>query len=191
MAEPTEKEIITGCQKQERYWQEQLHRRYFGVLLKVCARYASNMEDAEQLVQDSFLRIFSKIDTYKNAGSFEGWLKKIAVNICLDFLRSKAGRMSMQVYANTDEVHGVQNTLMPDGLQQMEFKDLLQMIQSLPDNTRTVFNLFVFEGYGHEQISKALNITENTSAWHMHQARKALQRKIKSLNLQYHRYAGK
>jgi RNA polymerase sigma-70 factor (ECF subfamily) len=191
MQEHSEQEILSGCRKQQRYWQEQLHRRYYGVLLKLCVRYARSQEDAEQLVQDGFLRIFSKIDTYKQTGSFEGWMKHVTVNICLDYLRTKAARTAADLELNpkAEEVH--ESSLVQDGLQQLAYKDLLSCIQELPDTTRIAFNLFVFDGYTHKQIADTLGISEGTSTWHVHNARKLLQKRILQLNLQNMSYAGK
>jgi RNA polymerase sigma-70 factor (ECF subfamily) len=191
MQDHTEQEIIAGCRKQQRYWQEQLHRRYYGVLLKLCARYARSMEDAEQLVQDGFLRIFSKIDTYRNAGSFEGWMKHVAVNICLDYLRTKAAKALPDVEISSRAEETMEGSSVQDGLQQLAYKDLLCCIQELPDATRIAFNLFVFDGYTHKQIADELGISEGTSTWHVHNARKLLQKRIIQLNLQNMSYAGK
>jgi len=191
MPEISEQEMIDGCLRQEHYWQQQLHIRYYGVLLKVCARYAGNPEDAEQMAQDAFLRIFSRMDSFKNAGSFEGWMKRITVNICLDALRSKVGKAAARPQAVMPSDDYLASDLVQDGLQQLLFKDLLTLIQGLPDLTRTVFNLYVFDGHAHKQISAALGITENNSSQHVHLARQILQKKIKTLHLQYHSYAGK
>ena len=135
------------------------------------------MEDAEQLLHDGFLRVFLKIDSFKGEGSFEGWMKRIVVNTCLDFLKSKQSR-SMQLHVNDALITEQLTVTEYDGLRKLQFKELLVMIQSLPDTTRTVFNLFVFEGFGHRQIAGELNISEGTSAWHLHHARGLLQKKI-------------
>ena len=85
----SEQEIIAGCRDQNRTLQEHLYKIYYSMFLKVCARYAKDMMDAEQLLNDGFLKIFNNISKFGNAGSFEGWMRRIMVNTCLDYLRSK------------------------------------------------------------------------------------------------------
>ncbi len=191
MPEHSEHDMIEGCRQHQRYWQEQLHRRYYPVLLPICARYARSVEDAEQLLQDSFLRIFSKIHSYKNIGSFEGWMKQIVIHICLDFLRTRAAKSPSESEIKEDILDIIPGNAVQDGLHQLAFKDLLGIVQLLPDMTRTVFNLFAFEGYSHREIGALMGITEGTSSWHVHHARKRLQEQILSLRLQHVTYAGK
>lgn len=173
-----EEDIIKGCRRQDRTVQEHLYKQYYSLFLKMCARYAKDIQDAEQLLNDAFLRIFTKIDSYKQSGSFEGWMKRIVVNTCLDYLRSSALKHAMKINMNVDVTTDTSVSVNNDGMTKMEFAALLLCIQSLPVVTRTVFNLFVFEGYPHKQIAEMLDITENTSGWHVHQARKMLQKKI-------------
>lgn len=136
------------------------------------------MQDAEQLLNDGFLKVFTQIDNFKNTGSFEGWMRRIVINTCLDYLRSTALKeeMAMHVRAIPAEESNLAVTNM--GLDNIEFKDMVVMIQSLPAMTRTVFNLFVFDGFNHKEIGAQLDISEGTSHWHLHQARNLLQKKI-------------
>ena len=175
----SEEEIIAGCRKKNRAIQEQLYKTYYSMFLKVCARYAKSMLDAEQLLNDGFLKVFSQIEFYKNAGSFAGWMRRIIVNTCIDYLRGNALKedMIMHVYAIPAEESDI--SVSNEGIENLEFKELVNMIQSLPAITRTVFNLFVFDGYNHKEISEQLSISEGTSHWHLHQARNMLQKTIK------------
>jgi len=187
----SEQEIITGCKDNKRVFQEMLYKQYYNLFLKICSRYALNMEDAEQLLNDGFLKIFNHISGYKNAGSFEGWMKRIMVNNCLDYLKSKdtknALKISHAVPAN--ETHEV--AIAADVVKAMEFKELLGMIQTLPYTTKTVFNLYVFEGFAHKEISQMLDMSEGTSSWHLHHARNLLQKEIKKNNLERTKYEHK
>lgn len=190
--EYNEQELILGCRNGDRMMQEALYKAYYSTFLKVCIRYARNMEDAEQLLNDGFLKIFTKINSYDNAGAFGGWMRRIMVNTCLDYLRSHELKTSMQMHVNTDKLedtfsHASTNT----GLEQIEFKELVNLIQSLPAMTRTVFNLFVFDGMTHKQIAGVLPISEGTSHWHVHQARHMLQKKISKLDGKATIYASK
>ena len=174
----SEQDIIAGCRKKSRAIQEHLYKQYYSVMLKVCARYSKNMQDAEQLLNDGFLKIFTQIDKYGSTGSFEGWMKRIMVNTCLDYLRSTYLREEMTMHVNAIQPEDTNLSVSNEGLEQIEFRELVNMIQVLPAMTRTVFNLFVFEGYNHKDISEQLDISEGTSHWHVHQARNLLQKKI-------------
>lgn len=188
MPEYSEQELINGCRDQNRTLQEQLYKLYYSVFLKVCARYARDMQDAEQLLNDGFLKIFTQINTFKNNGSFAGWMRRIMVNTCLDYLRSKYLKDSMVMNVNTVQAEQSNVSVSNDAFDNIEFKELVSIIQLLPPMTRTVFNLFVFEGYNHGEIAVQLGISENTSHWHVHRARSLLQKKLKkndSLNVTY------
>jgi len=175
----SEQEIIAGCKKQNRTSQEYLYKQYYSILLKVCARYAKNMSDAEQLLNDGFLKIFNGIEKYSNTGSFGGWMKKIMVNTCLDYLRSNCLKEEISIHVNAVQADQADIAVNNDMMETIEFKELLKMIQGLPAMTRTVFNLSVFEGFSHKEIAGQLTISESTSSWHLHQARHLLQKKIK------------
>jgi len=174
----SEQDIIAGCRKKNRAIQEHLYKVYYSVMLKVCARYSKNMQDAEQLLNDGFLKIFTQIEKYSNTGSFEGWMKRIMVNTCLDYLRSTYLKEEMTMHVNAIQPEDTNLSVTNEGLEHIEFRELVNMIQLLPSMTRTVFNLFVFEGYNHKDISEQLDISEGTSHWHVHQARNLLQKKI-------------
>lgn len=176
----TEKEIIEGCRRNERVFQEHLYKHYYNLFLKVCARYARDMEDAEQLMQDGFLKIFNRIGDFGFKGSFEGWMRKIMVNTCLDYLKSKYLKQSMQVQLGAEiterEVFSVRN----DALGNLRLREILHLIQQLPPMSRVVFNLFVFEGYAHKEIARMLDMSEGTSQWHVNNARKLLKVQLKN-----------
>ena len=175
-----EQEIIFGCRKGERVFQEHLYKTYYSTLIKICLRYAKDMQDAEQLLNDGFMKIFTHISKYEQSGSFEGWMKKIMVNTCLDYLKSSYLKNSMKMNFNANLVENTNLSVSNESIEKMEFKELVNMIQALPAMTKTVFNLFVFEGYSHKEIAKQLDISEGTSYWHVHQGRTLLQKKIKN-----------
>lgn len=166
-----------------RLFQEMLYKTYYSLFMKTCVRYAKNMEDAEQLVNDGFLRIFKNIDGFRNNGSFEGWMKRIVVNNCLDYLKSKQLKEAT-LLAPTNDTHYENATDNYDGeaLGKIAFKELLCMIQTLPTVSKTVFNLYIFDGYSHKEIATIMSITTATSSWHVHHARQLLQKKITSKN---------
>jgi RNA polymerase sigma factor (sigma-70 family) len=182
MTEQTEKEIINGCLRGETAAQEKLYKQYYTTLLKICARYVENMSDAEILLNDSYYKAFQHLSTYQFKGSFEGWLKRITVNTCVDYIRSKEfqkGRKTIEI-----KEFSLNHSVQPedDFIGKLEFHSLLKMIQELPNNMKAVFNLYVFEEYSHKQIGEELRMTENNSQWHLHQARKMLREKIMQRN---------
>jgi len=174
----SEEEIIAGCRKKSRAIQEHLYRAYYSTFLKVCARYAKNMQDAEQLLNDGFLKIFTQVEYFKSTGSFTGWMQRIMINTSLDYLRGSALREDTAMHANCIPIEESNIAISDETIENMEFRDLVKIIQLLPATTRTVFNLYVFDGYTHKEISEQLAISEGTSHWHVHQARLSLQKKI-------------
>lgn len=187
----SEKEIIKGCQESDRVYQEYLYKHYYSLFLKICARYAKSLEDAEQLLNDSFLRIFNNINSFRQTGSFEGWMKRIVVNTCLDYLKSKQLKNAMQVSYAASMPEDSDIPVATQAIHQLEFKELLEMIQTLPPVSKTVFNLYVFDGYAHKEIGVMLDISESTSSWHLHHARNLLQKKLKSANAEPKMYEHK
>lgn len=183
MAQYSEREIINGCRENNRFFQELVYRKYYSDFLKTAVRYAKSREEAEQLVHDAFIRILTHIDQYRHTGSFEGWMKRIVVNICLDYLKSKSWKTQEKIFMMSS-LPGVEN-LFPDTgenvLDHVSFKELLLMIHDLPLISRTVFNLYVFDGFSHKEISERLNISEGTSSWHVHHARTMLRKKINAM----------
>jgi len=180
MPEYTEQDIIEGCKRNDRSLQEHLYKKYYSLFLKLCARYARDMHDAEQLMQDGFLKIFNHIRDYSGKGSFEGWMRRIVVNTCLDYLKSKYLKNAMQLHFPSEIGDSATFSISNNALDKIAMKDLLGIIQTLPPMSRTVFNLFVFEGYSHKEIGALLDMSEGTSQWHVNNARKNLQQKIKA-----------
>lgn len=187
----SEEEIIAGCRKKNRAIQELLYKTYYSVFLKVCGRYAKSMLDAEQLLNDGFLKVFTQIDLFKNTGSFAGWMRRIMVNTCLDYLRSTALKEEMILHVRAVPAEESNIAVGNDAVESMEFKELVQSIQTLPTMTRTVFNMFVFDGFSHREISEQLTISEGTSHWHLHQARNLLQKRIKETEKKNVKYEAK
>ena len=180
----SEKDIIKGCQDNNRVQQESLYKQYYSLFLKICLRYSKNMEDAEQLLNDGFVRIFKSIAGFKQSGSFEGWMKRIMVNTCLDYLKSKQLKDSLQISYASALPEDTNIALSTEAVKRLEFKELIDMIQCLPPVSKTVFNLYVFDGFSHKEIGTMLDISENTSSWHLHHARNQLQKRLKKNNVE-------
>lgn len=158
--------------------QKKIYERYAPLFFTICLRYTKSNSDAEMILQDAFLKIFKYISDYGHKGSFEGWMKKIVVNTCLDALKTKVHAENM----NTDYQESVLNldsfVTINDAVVKMTLQEIMHYVQGLTDMTRSVFNLFVFEGYNHKEISELLGISVGTSQWHVNNARKILKEKL-------------
>ncbi len=139
----------------------------------VCLRYSGNEEQAEDLLQDSFLKAFEKIKTFKNDGSLGGWLRKLTLNTALEFYRKN--KRTNQTFELTDySLDLIDDTI----IEQLELEDLLLKIQKLPTGFRTIFNLYAIEGYNHREIAELLDISDGTSKSQYSRARKLLKNMI-------------
>lgn len=175
----TDQEIIAGCKAQDRKVQAGLYRQYYSDFLKICMRYAVSQQDAEQWMNDGFYKIFTRIEQYRGDGSFEGWMKRILVHTCLDNVKSVMRKQGDR-YMEIDDVKAqqVMAAHSDNAIQQIGFKELVHTIQALPAMHKTVFNLFVFDGYSHKEIAQILNIKEGTSYWYVNQARELLKQRL-------------
>lgn len=166
----TEKELISGCLAQDRSVQQLVYNKFAPKVLGICKRYMKDRERAEEMAMNTFLNVFGKMSQYKNNGSFEGWIMRIAVNQCLMELRKKTSfnleivveSISIPTYSNADE-------LVFEG-------DIEQMLKILPDGARIVFNLHAIEGYKHVEIAEKLGISEGTSKSQLAYAREKLKK---------------
>lgn len=169
-------QLISQCQKGERKAQHQLYQLFGAKLYSVCLKYSRNKAEAEDNLQDSFLVIFKKIGQYKHKGSFEGWLKRISVNTCLQKYR---GQVVFEIIPNK-EIKDQAVVVATDEEENISLQYLLQLIQDLPDRYRLVFNLYVLDGYSHKEIAAMLEITEGTSKSNLSRARLILKEKIEA-----------
>jgi RNA polymerase sigma factor (sigma-70 family) len=170
-------EIIKGCLAGKRQYQKMLYDKYAPKMLYVCLRYTTNKDEAQDVLQEGFIKIFRNLHTFKHEGSFEGWLRRIFVNCSLEFLRNKKRAL---LFDDIDDMRH-QPASDCDIIGNINAKDLTGMIMSLPDGYRLVFNLFVIEGYGHKEISELLGISEGTSKSQLAKARLRLQALVHKL----------
>lgn len=171
------KDIITRCERGESAAQEQLYRQCYPLMLKVCLRYARDLDEAGALYNEGMFKVFSNIHQYKGKGEFEAWVRRIIVNSCIDHTRKQA-KFSHQVLDEDTQVNG---TISPEAYEKISGDEIIRMIQYLPRNTALVFNLFVLEGYKHEEIAKMIGISAGTSKWHMNEARRLLKAQLEIL----------
>ena len=180
--EPT---LIKECLKGDRSAQRHLYDVYSGKFLAICIRYLKNREHAEDVMIESFMKIFEKLPQYQAKGSFEGWMKRIVVTQALMTLRSNRHLM-MEVHVEEDveyEHHHYET-------KHLEAQDLMELVESLPVGYRTVFNLYAIEGYAHQEIAELLGISESTSKSQLNRARNVLKEKIATQQLKERRING-
>ena len=176
MTGTSEQQLIDLCIKGDRIAQRAIYDRLAPRMFSVCIRYVCDRMVAEDILQDGFITLFSKIGSYKGDGSFEGWARKIFVNTALMYLRKKdALKMS-------EELENARNLSsdLSSQMQNIGYKELMKLITSLPPGFRTVFNMYVIEGYSHKEIADMMSITETTSRTQLSRARLWLQSKIKA-----------
>jgi len=168
----TDKELIEACLMENPIAQKQLYDIYASKLYGICLRYSKNEEEAQDILQDSFVKIFTKLYTYQFTGSFEGWLKRITTNTSIEYYRKKIDLekiedISFSPYLSVEYDKG------------LEVEELLKMIQELPEGYRLVFNLYAIDGFTHSEIAKKLNVSEGTSKSQLSRARAHLQKRFK------------
>jgi len=166
-------QLIENCRINDTKAQGELYKLFSSKLFSICLKYSRNYAEAEDNLQDAFLTIFDKIEQYKNKGSFEGWLKRIAINTVLQRYRNEKvfdiinENVADKVELEVDEDH-------------VSLEYLLKIIQELPDRYRLVFNLYVLDGYSHKEIADMLNINIGTSKSNLARARQTLKETIEN-----------
>lgn len=167
-----ELELIRRCEANDRTAQRLLYERFAPLLMSICRRYVGPL-NAEDVVQDSFVRVFQYLVQYRHDGSFEGWVRRVCVNTCIRHLE-KAKRLDIE-YGNENVP---EKAVPPDAISRMSADELMNLIDKLPDGYRTVFNLSVIEGFPHKEIASMLGIEESSSRSQLTKARKYLQRTL-------------
>lgn len=175
----SEQELIEKCICGDRAAQKQLYDKYNALFFAICLRYMPTKEDAEDVLIMGFTSIFTKIDTFKQEGSFEGWMKRIIVNTAITTLRSNSKHYKMEQGDQELEKRGrVESANMI--YSQINVKDILSQIQQMPTGYKTIFNLYAIEGYSYEEIAQLLEINIGTVRSQLSKARKALQKKLEA-----------
>jgi RNA polymerase sigma factor (sigma-70 family) len=175
----TESDLINGCIAGNRQMQELLYRLYAPKMYAVCLRYSTNAEDAQDLLQEGFIKVYRNIDRFRGDGSFEGWIRRIFVNTSIEQFRKKTN-----VYSISErEEENIENREFT-ALDTLAEKDIINLVQELSPGYRTVFNMYVIEGYSHKEIGEMLGINEGTSKSQLARAKGLLQKMVeKYLNI--------
>jgi len=155
----TEEAILKGCLQKEAAAQRELYNRYSPKMLSVCYRFAHNREDAEDMLQEGFIKIFSQMHTFGNRGAFEGWVRRIIVHTCINILKK-----NKKFNESVDIIHATGAQVREESVPSIvQAKQIVECIRMLPIGYRTVLNLYAIEGYSHREIGMMLDIEESTS----------------------------
>lgn len=170
----SDRDLIQGCIDGNRRMQEELYKRFAPKMYAVCLRYAGKAEEAEDILQDGFIKIFRKLSGFRSEGSFEGWIRRIFVNTAIEHFRRK-NYLQPITEQEEDHIDGKYLSV----LDSLAEKDIISLIQDLSPGYRTVFNMYVIEGYTHKEIGDSLGISEGTSKSQLSRAKGILQDMVK------------
>jgi len=179
-----EKDLVKGCRQAEPLAMKTLYEKYYALMLGICLRYAGNMFDAEDLVQEGFVKIFKDIGSFSGRGSFEGWMKRVIINNALMHLRKPRREYSFENIEDFAEneplIQDEEELSIEQQIKRTDFtrEELIEMIHSLPLGYQQVLNLYVIDGFKHREIAKLLNISEGTSKSQLNKARKLMKKKL-------------
>lgn len=168
--------IIKGCLAGKREYQEKLYRVFSGKMYGLCLKYAGNEDDAKDIMQEGFIKVYTKLEQYNHKGSFEGWIRRIMINTALEKYRSQ-----LHLKKVDEELADRKLPLENDILEEMEARELIRLIRELPPRYRMVFNLYVIDGYSHREIGEMMDISEGTSKSNLSRARTILKQKLVEL----------
>ena len=167
----TLEELILNCKNQDLKAQEELYKKFSGILFSVCLKYSPNYHEAEDNLQDAFITIFNRIEQFKGKGSFEGWMKRVTVNTVLQKYRKQ------RVFSLSNEEQLEEAVIeIEDNAVPLDF--LLKIVQELPDRYRLVFTMYVLDDYAHKEISEIVGISVGTSKSNLARARGILKIKV-------------
>jgi RNA polymerase sigma factor (sigma-70 family) len=167
----SDKELLEGCLRKERMYQEMLYRKYSRKMYAICQAYARDKDMAQDILQDSFVKIFLKINTYTHQNSLEGWIRRVVTNTAIDYFRQSR---RLNNFIELVEEHNQQ--VSEDNITKaINVEEILYFLRKLPEGARVIFNLYAIEGYTHKEIADRLSISEGTSKSQYSRARGILQ----------------
>lgn len=164
--------LIEGCRNHDRESQRLLFKHYYSYALSICIRYSGSEAEAKEIMSDGFLKVFTKIDQYNTEKSFEGWIKRILINTAIDHYRAN------KKYREQVSIDGHDKQITITALDDLSYNELLLLIQKLSPMYRSVFSLFAIDGYSHEEIAEALDISVGTSKSNLFKARANLKKML-------------
>jgi RNA polymerase sigma factor (sigma-70 family) len=180
--------IIQGCVNAKRESQKMLYQHYYGYSMGICMRYCSSEEDAEEILNDGFLKVFKALDSFNPQfsdieASFKGWIKRIMINTAIDHLRKNNKRfLVVEIFDNHFNIADETET----SIEKMTYQEILAVVQKLTPVYRTVFNLFVIDGFKHEEIAEQLKITVGASKSNLSKARMNIKKMLQETDVRYY-----
>jgi len=183
---PSVDELVKRCKAGQRKAQEQLYKMFASKMLGVCMRYATDRMEAEDMLQNGFIKVFVKIEDYRGDGSFEGWIRRIMVHSSIEYYRKHHKMMHL---VDIDEA-GQGPSVNAAAASSLEAKDLLGLIKELSPGYRMVFNMYAIDGYSHKEIAEIAGITEGASKSQLSRARAILKEQILKMDKKKYEYAG-
>lgn len=172
----TDHELIKGCLNNDRKFQRLLYNKYARVMYGVCLSYTNVRASAQDILQDGFIKVFNKIQHFKNEGSLEGWIRRIITNTAIDHLR-KTSRLNHHLEYNDQIKDDI--VIKSEIIENINAESILSRVKQLPPGAKAIFNLYAMEGYTHKEIAKALNISEGTSKSQFNRAKSLLKEWLK------------
>jgi RNA polymerase sigma-70 factor, ECF subfamily len=168
--------IINGCVNGNRLMQKELYKQCYEEMMKVCMRYTNDTETSASLYNDAMFKVFKSISNYKEEGKIMGWVKRIVMNTCLDFVRLKTPLPTLELGKHLEENHTIEDKF----FEKLNALDIQKIIATLPKNMAVVFNLYVYEEYNHVEIAALLQIPSGTSRYYLSEARRLLKEKFQN-----------
>lgn len=170
--------LVEGCVANNRVCQEKIYKQLYPKMMAMVRRYVNydQYQTAEEILNNGFLKVFQKIETFKFEGSFEGWVRKIVFHSMADYIRQNVKYKTKIVLVEKDSI--LENNINA----KLSYDELLKLVQLLPATSKIVFNMYAIEGFTHREIAEQLNISEGTSKWHLFEARKILKQKLDHFN---------
>lgn len=172
----TEKDLLKACLQGDRLAQRDIFNMYAGKMMAICIRYTRHRHEAEDILQDAFVKVFTHLSEFENSGSFEGWVRRIIVNTAI-----KNNQKKSFSHEDIGLDHIKEDSAGPEVFSTLSEEELIKLVMALPDGYRMVFNLFAIEGFSHKEIAELLNIEESTSRSQLMKARRILQEKVHEL----------
>lgn len=170
--------LIKQCAQNQRVAQERIYHMFYGKMMAMVKRYFPQQENAEEILNNGYLKAFQKIHTFQFKGSFEGWLRRIVFHSVSDYVKA-----NIKYTQNNTTLEDKEYYITSEESDGILYQDLLKLVHELPQTSKVVFNMYIMEGLSHKQIGEYLDISEGTSKWHLSEARKILKTKIKELKL--------
>ena len=180
--------MISSCRKGKEEGRRQLYEKFYGYAIGLCLRYANSREEAQEILNDGFIKVFKHINSHKSEASFKAWMRRIMINAAIDHYRKyQAHYHSLEIsYAAQLE----NRTAQLEALDQLSREEILRMVQQLPPSYRMVFNLYAIEGYSHNEIATKLDISTGTSKSNLAKARMKLRKMMKAVDDEYEQRYG-